>query len=240
MVLRVFLAVEGPNDGGALGRSITTRKNDPQHEGALQPVIRQAAERSIEILGQKVTMLSLRGVTDPEAAIGRRARLSSGLARYAGCEVLVFHQDVDGPADGQADDPQSAWEKVALAIRDGAVVADREGEGIDPGSVVAAAPLRTIEAWLLADPEAVEAVAESGSEDISSLSSAPEDLWGRQSDPASDHPKLVLRRGVGGPRAKLEGSHYSRLAAVLRPNAVAAGCPISFPPCFAALKSHLA
>lgn len=236
--MKVFLAVEGPNDGGALGRSIATRDNDPDREGALQPLVRQAAA-NVEIVGQKVTMLKLSGITEPIAAIGRRARLSSELARYAGCDVMVFHQDVDGPVDGQADDAQAAWTAVFDSISEGAAVADREGEGLDPTAVVAAAPLRTIEAWLMADPDAVVAIAESDSADIGALSAAPEDLWGRQDDRTSDHPKPVLRRGAGGPRAKLKESHYRALAATLRPDVVAAKCPMSFAPCYRALQTVL-
>ena len=230
MPTKVFLAVEGRNDGGALGKAIRARANDRADEGALQPLVRRLASGDVELWGQKVTMLSLRGVTEPEEAIGRRARLASGLAQFNGCELLVFHQDVDGPATGVPDDRTSAWQTVERAVREGAEVAEREGEGLAATACVAAAPLRTIESWLLGDAAAVSTVAEPGSADESAALADPEGLWDRQDAPASRHPKIVLQRAVGGPRAKVSTSHYRRLAEQASIAELRRTCPVSFEP----------
>lgn len=228
MAHSVFLAVEGVNDGGAIGRSIGTVPNDPGDEGVLQPLLRRAARTSPRFVGQKVTMLPLGDVMEPEEAIGRRARKASALARFAGCSLLVFHQDVDGPADGIADDRMAAWTAVSEAVAEGARIAQLNGEGLPAAACILAAPLRTIETWLLADVTALATVAEVGSEDLSGMLGDPEGLWGTQRDRDSLHPKLLFRRAAGGPNRRARMTHYRAAAAAVSLDVVEARCPISF------------
>lgn len=231
MPVRVFLAVEGRNDGGALGQSIRARPNDPANEGALQPLIRRtASSSSLVLIGQKITMVSLKGLTEPEQAIGRRARQASVLAEFNGCEVLVFHQDVDGPAGGRPDDRVHAWNAVSEAVRAGAEVAERLGEGLAADACVAAAPLRTIESWLLGDPPALAQIARQGSEDVSIIAQDPEGLWGPRDVTDSTHPKDVFHRGVGGPSRKVRTADYRDVAEIVAIYELRRTCSLSFPP----------
>jgi len=154
--------------------------------------------------------------------------MASQLAKFDGCAAMVFHHDVDGPADGTSDDAKAAWQSVVDAIAEGAVVAERESEGLPADSVIAAAPLRTIEAWLLADEEAVSATAAPGGADVRTEASDPEALWGKKSDRNSAHPKRVFQRVMGGPARKVATRDYRAVADVVRISELERRCPIAF------------
>lgn len=226
MTVRVFLAVEGPNDGGALGKSPQARANDPDNEGALQPLVRRLAGDTVEIRGQKTTMLPLGGLSDPEHAIGRRARQAATLAALDGCDVLVVHVDVDDAqlGTGAAD----AWASVADLVEDGFGAARAAGEILDEGTV-ACVPCRTIEAWLLADHDEVRAAADDDAATPERSIADPEALWG-ENLAGTNHPKHVLRRALRPTRPRAATRDYARVAANADLGVLAARCPASFPP----------
>src|SRR6185436_3795060 len=61
-------------------------------------------------------------------------------------------------------------------------------------AAIAAVPLRMLEAWALADPDAIEALGG----DRDAVPTSPETMWGKKQDPHSDYPKHVLCRALGG------------------------------------------
>lgn len=237
-MLRVFLAVEGPNDGGALGRSPAARDNDELHEGALQPLLRKLLGDELTIRGQSTGQFFLQDFPEPEDARGRRARRAAVLAAEDGCDVLVFHSDVDGGSSD--DDPAHAWADCANAVGEGFHEASSDGEtDIRAEACVAALPCRTIEAWLLADPAALGAVG-SGAAPTAERVDAPERLWGTNR-PGTSHPKHVLRRTVSGHRRpRASTAQYRSLAEASDLTVVAERCPISFIPFRDALLSAAA
>lgn len=226
MTIRVFLAVEGVNDGGALGKSRQARGNDPDDEGVLQPLVRRTAGDDVVLRGQRTTMLLLSSLADPEHAIGRRARQAAALAALDGCDVIVVHVDVD--AAEPSDDAAAAWLAVEGLVADGFAAALAASEITDERTV-ACVPCRTIESWLLADHEAVRAAADDDAVTPERSVAEPEALWGRNL-PGTDHPKHVLRRALRPSRPRIATRDYARLAETSDLEIVAARCPASFPP----------
>ncbi len=227
MTFRVFLAVEGVNDGGALGQSPQARANDPSNEGALQPLVRRILEDEIEIRGQKTTMLRLSHLTDPAHATGRRVRQASVLAALDGCDVLVMHADVD--ATEPLGDAAGARTTVAQLIDEGFAVAERGGGGVPQDRAIACVPCRTIEAWLLADHEALRAAADDDNVTAERAVADPEALWGDNAA-GTDHPKHVLRRALRPRDPRAATRDYRRLAESADLDRIESACPVSFAP----------
>lgn len=234
-MIRVFLAVEGPNDGGALGRSPQARANDPLNEGALQPLVRNIAGTAIELRGQSTTQMFLGDFPDPAHAPGRRARKAAMLAAEDNCDVVVFHMDVDGVR--MFAEPSNAWATVDARVAEGFQLATTE----DGSEVrcVAAMPCRTIEAWLLADHDALSPDTADADRTLDQAVPEPERLWGDNRQ-GTQHPKQVFRRAIGGNRPRAATRDYRRLAEVSAIGIISARCPASFAPFEAALRSALA
>ncbi|MEV4422367.1 DUF4276 family protein [Patulibacter sp. NPDC049589] len=171
-------------------------------------------------------MLPLGGLADPEHAVGRRVRQAATLAALDGCDVLVVHVDVDAAEPG--DDPAVAWRSVASLVQDGFTSAVVQAD-ITVEEIVACVPCRTIEAWLLADNDAVRAAAADGAVTPERSVTDPEGLWG-DNRPGTEHPKHVLRRALRPSRPRAATRDYARLASTADLEVVAARCPASFPP----------
>lgn len=225
MTIRVFLAVEGANDGGALGKSPHARDNDPSNEGAIQPLVRRIIGTDVEIRGQKTTQLFLQGLPDPAHAIGRRVRQATTLAALDGCDIVIVHADVD--ATDPLDDASGAWQEFARLVDEGFTAAG--GAGVPADRSVACVPCRTIEAWLLSDHDALRATADDHAPTAERSIPAPEDLWGPNA-PGSDHPKHVLRRALRPTDPRAATRDYRLLAESADLSRVAASCPVSFVP----------
>jgi hypothetical protein len=240
MTLRIFLAVEGANDGGALGKSLTPRDNDPSNEGALQPLVhRSAASSALEIRGQKIMLVPTGRIADPAEVVGKRARVASEIAAYDGCDAVVLHMDVDGPSDGSIDHGPTAWTALSNEVADGFAVAANSGSGLPTNRCIACLPLRTIEAWLLGDAAAVTRRAATGSIDVSADIEAPEALWEPQRVTSGKHPKRVLARAVGGAGAKISTRDYRAIAEDMDLDEVESTCPVSFSPFRSAMGTAL-
>jgi hypothetical protein len=89
-------------------------------------------------------------------------------------------------------------------------------------------PCRMIEAWALGDTAAVANVAGRPGPDRS-----PEALWGRETDPRSNHPKCVLKRAFG---RDYDARDLTEIAEAARPAALERACPDSFGPFAAGVR----
>lgn len=98
---------------------------------------------------------------------------------------------------------------------------------------VKATPCRMLEAWALGDRAALDAVV--GKKlDESQLPDDPEDLWGDEADPRSDHPKCVLARVL---RSKASSDVFEELARESSPKTLRRSCPDSFAPFAAEMEA---
>jgi dihydrofolate reductase len=107
------------------------------------------------------------------------------------------------------------------AIERGFAEAHARGHGIP---AVLALAVECIEAWALADPDAWRRAFGR----VPKLPSDPEALWGNARDPASNHPKCVLRRCLDEVGRTSMGNAVSQLLAHASLAQVAARCPVGF------------
>jgi hypothetical protein len=83
-----------------------------------------------------------------------------------------------------------------------------------------------VEAWALADAEAI-AQALDASRTPALPPGSPEEYWGDEQDPNSNHPKCVLARTVG---EDPPGDLFAQIAAHVRLDVLRTRCPESFAP----------
>jgi hypothetical protein len=218
---RVFLAGEGVSDIGDLARPAGFRDGG---EGFLQPILRSIVGDGFDLVfeGAKLTMLAKTRVRTPAALFTRHAAQAYALAEVEECAAVVFATDVDRER-GTKRTRAEARERIATlrsSIKRG--FADAAAESGRDLLTVIATPCRTIEAWALGDPAALGEVA--GERVDPTVCSRPEDRWGDEDDPDSDHPKRMLQRIVG------DRPDLATIAELASPEAVAAACPLSFAP----------
>lgn len=226
--MRVFLAGEGPHDIGGLSRG--PGQPAAPEPGVLHVLVGRAVPRPVtRFTGEKLMLLH--DADTATAALTRHACAAVRLARLDRADVLVTVTDVDA-TPGQVATPAEAASRHARLrshMQQG-FRAGRRNDGRDP-LCLDAAPCRTVEAWLLADDEAVNAV---GDGPAMTPPPEPEELWGDPRDRASDHPKQVLRRRLGTKGGRRE---YVFVAQALRLDEVARRCPLSFAHFLAALRA---
>lgn len=213
MTLLLFLCGEGANDIGGLAAEPEYQTND---DGFFQPIIRRLSETDVSFRGTQIKTLGrekIRGLSD---AWSRKAQQARALAAYERADAVVLAGDVDSSAGERATryEAQRRIDEIAEAMRTGF-------DSVSGPPSVGATPCRTIEAWALGDVAAVCRVA--GSETVV-LPRNPEELWGKPSDPTSNHPKCVLRRIFGG---SVPTSAYARIATEADLELLARACPLS-------------
>ena len=98
-----------------------------------------------------------------------------------------------------------------------------EVAGADALRRVVATPSRMIESWALGDAEAFDA----NGYERPAFKGRPEELWGDEKDPQSNHPKRVLERALAGPAS---ATVFADLAAHSDPERLEESCPESFAP----------
>lgn len=220
----VYLVGEGPNDIGALAHAHQYRS---EGEGFLQPILRRLAGTDLRVRfdGQKLTSLPKKPRVSRSQGLRAQARKALALAMELGADALVFSRDVD-KTSGERATPSEIRKRHASMRREIAQgFADYASAG-PPSAIPAliALPCRMIEAWALADPSALGQVAHAP---VSTLPSAPEELWGSEGDPGSNHPKVLLRHALG--RA-YSSADLASIATATDLETLQGQCPTSFAP----------
>ncbi|MHB8418785.1 MAG: hypothetical protein ACYDCL_11965 [Myxococcales bacterium] len=147
------------------------------------------------------------------------------LARTDGCAALLFLHDVDKQAGRTASEVERRRlsREMQAAIKEGLDAARERDADLEDLPVVVGLPCRMIEAWVLGSHCALQPFLPPGSEPPP----RPEDLWGAEKDPTSDHPKRVLQRALGRePRME----EFTDLGLAADPDEIAETCPESFRP----------
>jgi hypothetical protein len=213
---RVFLVGEGPADIGDLSRPSQYRGD---REGFLQPVLRKLAgnELELEFDGTRLSTLAKTKVRTPSALFSRHAAQAVVLADTFECNAVVLVMDVDRTG-GVAKSAKEAQEKIAR-MRESAERGFTDGMNDVSRSIVTlvATPCRMIEAWALADPDALAET--SGATVDAAACRNPEALWGNEHDVDSKHPKRVLRGIVG------DDPDFAAIAEAARVESLEKACP---------------
>lgn len=222
---KVLLVAEGPSEIGDLDQPppLDRKGRLMRAQGYVPPMLRKLLDRPLDIHAQRVTSLGrfeqrrrLKGHADRAA---KALSLASEFAR-----ILVFVKDVDRQPGKTKSEVERRKKLRAMQeeIEAGfAAVADAEHV-----LRVKATPCRMLEAWALGDRKALAKVAETrvtGAE----VPSKPESLWGLEDDPASSHPKCVLRRVLG---KRAYADVFGQLAEAANVDTLRESCPESFAP----------
>jgi hypothetical protein len=186
-------------------------------------MLRKLLPVPLHIDAQKVTTLTRVEETRRRGHADRAAK-ALRLAETQGYELLVFVKDVD-KQPGKKTSPIERRKKLR-AMHSEIQQGFDEVDGADEVLRIKATPCRMLEAWALGDVQAIRRVVGPGAH-VERASSTPEDLWGDEQDPASNHPKCVLRRIVGG---AVNAWLFERLAAETNPATLRKTCPDSFAP----------
>lgn len=220
--VKVFIAAEGPSEVGDLGRS--THHKQPR-EGYFQPMLRKLLGMPLEFDGQKIMLLGR--FKEGRRLPGHADRAAKALAlaqAVEGCQVLVFVKDVDREPGTKksATERRRKLREMHQQIEAGFAAV----QGAEDMLRIKATPCRMIEAWALGDRKAVAALAGRDGES-SAVPANPEEVWGDERDPGSNHPKCLLERALG---RLASADIFAELAeqsdvATLRKN-----CPESFAP----------
>ncbi|MFO0761091.1 MAG: DUF4276 family protein [Byssovorax sp.] len=220
----VFIAAEGPSELGDLARERAWRQ-DPPRDGYFQPMMRRLLDENVAFDGQTITLLGrfeqkrkLNGHAD------RAAKALALASTVEGCRVLVFAHDVDKASSEKrnATERSRRLKDMHAEIEAGFAAV----RGADHIARVKATPLRMIEAWALGDRAAIAKVA--GKEgDTSAVHAHPEETWGDEKNPASGHPKCLLRRALS---RNPNPQDFADLATEADLDTLRASCPASFAP----------
>jgi hypothetical protein len=197
--MRIFLVGEGPTDIGELAVEYPYRDG---REGFLQPLIRTMIGGPCEFDGTAIKLLGKKTVKTKPTARKRKADHAMLVAHAMESELLVYSIDSDHHFEERRSDLQTRFQ-----------------DGPVPFAI--AMPKESIEAWALADSNAVAAAGGAPPPNH------PEELWGHSHQPDSSHPKSVLRRLFNG---TLERDTYAQIAANARPSELCSRCPVSFRP----------
>lgn len=209
---RVWVFAEGPGDHGP------TDRDQIGQWGVLQILVQRVLEREdVTFTGIARGRLLALGRAPPasvKGALARKARQATLLASSDGCRAIVLHADTDEAAKvGKPQKAPAALATTRSTLADGVAAA-----GVDVAPIYAV-PVATIEAWLVADHDALKGSADDA------LSKWPETLWGVPHDAHADHPKMVFRRVTDDSQTTRQAIAQSVDVATLE-----ARCPLSFVP----------
>ncbi|MEW5738497.1 MAG: hypothetical protein AB1938_06195 [Myxococcota bacterium] len=171
--------------------------------------------------GRKLTALP-RDRLSTAALQGRKAAQALALATEFGADALLFSCDLD-KSSGRVR-PAERRRRLAELRANIQRGFDEVKEQIPEASRVmtaVAVPARMVEAWALADRSALAILTRKPHERLDY--GRPEELWGDERVPGSNHPKNVWER-VGG------GTDFADIGAAAAPAVLARECPGSFPP----------
>jgi hypothetical protein len=222
---KVLLVGEGPCDIGDLAIEPAYREG---REGFLQPLLRSMVgdEVELEFEGRKLVHLPKEPRTRSRAGKLQAENASRALALASALDmnalVLAFDTDKTPGVRARRAERQRRLRELRESAERGFAHTRALDEDAAAIQTAIAIPCRMIEAWALADQEALARLLDVSDHDLEY--GAPEDLWGDEEDPGSDHPKCVWRRVTEG-RIEL-----SEIGAEATPPALAKACPDSFPP----------
>jgi hypothetical protein len=234
MTCRVFLVGEGPTDIGDLVELPGYRDG---REGFLQPILRQMVAGGVDLEffdGRKLTELKRRARREPPHHLQtRKAAQALALASVLGADALVFACDVDkAHGAAKAVERRRRLRKIRESIEAGFAHARETDPEAARVLTAAAVPARMIEAWALADREALADLLDI---DLATLDyRPPEELWGDEADPTSNHPKCVWRRTTE------DQITHAEIGERAQPHVLERACPESFVPFARDVESALA
>ncbi len=234
--LRVLIVGEGRSDIGdldalALPQPVGKRAKAVV-QGFVPPLVRRVLGK-VDIEAQKVTSL---GRYEKKAKLdGHADKAAKALAlAFAGSfDVLVFVKDVDrqGGVKKSAKERNAKLKAMHFQIDAGFAAVT----GAEAVARVKGTPCRMIEAWALGDADAIAKVANVRAK-REPCPSAPEELWGDESDTASSHPKCVLPRVLGKEAA---AETFEEIAHEVDLDRLVESCPESFEPFLRELRAVL-
>lgn len=160
-----------------------------------------------------------------------KGRRLAAIACYYRAHAVVYVGDADNDADPEANRRRVVLEGMEAGIQE--FLAKSPAEPVP--TPLSGLAIRTIEAWVLGDPAAVDEVRAGRGGDVG-VPAHPEDCWGAPHDPSSGHPKQVLHRVFGG---TLHGEDYADVGARADPDIVATSCPQGFAPLLQAWRTAL-
>jgi len=225
MRCKVLLVGEGPCDIGDLAVQPAYREG---REGFLQPLLRSMVgeEIELELEGRKLVHLPKEPRTRRRAGELQAENASRALALASALDanalVLAFDTDKTPGARAKRLERRRRLRELRASAERGFEHTRADDEDAAGIQTAIAIPCRMIEAWGLGDRAALAKLLEVSARDLDY--GEPEDLWGDEEDPGSDHPKCVWQRVTAGRLA------FSEIGAEADPAALAKACPDSFPP----------
>lgn len=212
--MKVLISAEGPGDVGGLSDPFY---GDPRDEGFFQPLLRRCLGTDVEFTGYPGLSLGPQPPKLVKKKLAQRAWRAVTLADAEDCDLAAIHTDADEAASRKK--APANWTARREIVRFGV---DQAGPDAPPAAI--AVPVATTEAWALADPDVIRDRAVVN--DVA-LDKSPELLWGTPHDPASNHPKSLLRRLLGNSAG---GAVQAELAEVMDLDIARKRCPRSLAP----------
>lgn len=228
MKCKILLVGEGTSDIGDLAIEPSHREHRERREGFLQPLLRTMvdAEVELEFDGRKLVHLPKNPLTKRRAGKLQAENASRALALASALEAqaLVLSFDADKTQGTRA--KRVERQRRLRELRASAELGFEHTRATDADAAAIqtaiAIPCRMIEAWALGDREALASLLDVSPRELDY--GKPEDLWGDEEAPDSDHPKCVWRRVAE------ERIGFSEIGAEVAPPTLAKTCPDSFPP----------
>lgn len=221
---RILLAAEGTNDGGDYDEIYADR--NAMRQGIARVLVdRILGPGNFEYVFTPLTRLP----KEPKKRRfdkrlkGDAGKASDGL-KLAGLRFQGFIMVRD------ADRRRERLQEMLTGLQS---AREKEAKLTDLPAVVGVA-IETIEAWLLADPNAFKKALGSS---IASLPDDPESLWGARDTPESKHPKQTLRRLLLSIKESHDTGTYERLASEVDLDTLKKKCRDGFAPFCKALES---
>lgn len=207
-VLSIFLVGEGPDDIGELASSFDSCPEQPS--GYFPSLIAQLVGPTVDVLwsGKKVSNFGQERVADVSSALARKAHLAAKLASVNGAEIAVFIHD----ADNDFADRNELLRGVL----------DQYSTTNDPKWVLAV-PKQEMEAWVLGDVAAMQAI---GAQ-ISKSVTRPERI------------RQAKERLIGIVGSKPTRHDYAVAGAAAQPQELVRTCPTSFEPFYTSFNAAL-
>ena len=236
--IRVLLAGEGPTDQGVVDWDSHSRKHVIR-EGPCQPLVRKCAKlMELEIsIAQKsrirdyLTYMGERKLPKNKEVPGHgmKAWICLNIAFDDECQAAVVM--VDGDKQGESPKDDLHVRKRFVEVHDQLETGFRHAKKITGAGIecICMVPMRMIESWLMADPEAFERATGVSRSEVVRIKK-PESLWGKDEDPSSDYPKNVMNRLLAGSGFSANRETFNLIAEEMDLAVLKKRCPVSAVP----------